>query len=90
MIRLSGQLICATADDAMLLLLYLPDHIRRSRAEPGCLSFEVTRTTDPLVWQVEECFATRIALDAHRMRTRASPWFAATRHLTRRYRTYED
>lgn len=90
MIRLSGHLICATAEEATLVALHLPDHIRLSRAEPGCLSFDVTRTVDPLLWQVEESFASRAAFEAHQERTRTSDWFARTGHIRRSYRLIED
>ena len=41
MITLSGRLICANAIEADLVASLLPDHIRLTRDEPGCLSFEV-------------------------------------------------
>jgi quinol monooxygenase YgiN len=86
MIRLSGELICTTEEEAALVLTYLPDHLRLTRAEPGCLSFEVTPTADPMVWKVEECFCSRAAFDAHQKRTRTSLWFERTGHIRRSYR----
>lgn len=85
MITLSGRLICANADDLALIRAHLPDHIRLSRAEVGCLSFEVHETADPLVWSVDETFTDQAAFDAHQARTRASAWFAATAHIKRDY-----
>ena len=61
----------------------LPEHVRLTRAEPGCLSFEVTPTDDPLAWRVEERFTDRAAFDAHQRRTRASAWGAATAAIRR-------
>lgn len=90
MIRLSGQLICATAEEMAIVLVHLHDHLRLTRAEPGCLSFDVTRTADPMVWQVEECFASRAAFDAHQARSRASVWSAQTVHMRRSYRLTES
>lgn len=87
MITLTGRLICANAIEADLVATLLPDHTRLTRAEPGCLSFHVHRTADPLVWQVDEAFADRAAFDAHQTRTRASAWHKATAHLRRDYRT---
>ncbi|EJZ21814.1 putative quinol monooxygenase [Rhizobium sp. Pop5] len=52
-VRLSGQLICASLDEIDIVQKYLPEHIRLTRAEPGCLSFEVTQTEDPMIWRVE-------------------------------------
>ena len=85
MIHVTGTLTCAAAEEADLVRQHLPEHIRLSRAEPGCLSFEVTQTADPLIWTVEESFTDRAAFDAHQTRTKASPWFAATAHIAREY-----
>lgn len=85
MITLTGRLICADAAQAALVRLYLPDHIRLSRAEPGCLSFDVVPTRDPLVWQVDESFTDRAAFDAHQTRTRESRWFRETAHIRREF-----
>ncbi|ABF64597.1 hypothetical protein TM1040_1864 [Ruegeria sp. TM1040] len=41
-VYLSGHLFCASAQEQALVEQYLPEHIRLTRAEPGCLSFEVT------------------------------------------------
>ena len=89
MIRLSGRLICTTRTEAQAVLLHLPDHIRLTRAEPGCLSFEVTQDSDPLIWQVAECFTDQTAYDAHQARTRASEWFTATQAIRREYQITE-
>lgn len=83
-IALSGQLTCATAQDASIVLQYLPDHIALSRAEPGCLAFNVIQTA-PLVWQVDEVFLDQAAFDDHQTRTRASVWFRATSHIPRSF-----
>ncbi|MGA0542341.1 putative quinol monooxygenase [Neotabrizicola sp. VNH66] len=87
MITLSGRLICANAVEADLVATLLPEHMRLTRAEPGCLSFNVLPTADPLVWHVDEAFTDRAAFDAHQARTRASAWHKATAHLKRDYRT---
>lgn len=83
MIRVTGQLICATEADAGIVRAMLPEHVRLSRAEPGCLSFEVNPSSDPLVWILDESFADTAAFEAHQARTRASDWYRATAHLTR-------
>ena len=67
----------------------LADHTRLTRAEPGCLTFDVSPTDDPMVWEVMEAFRTRADFDAHQARTRASPWFAATRDILRDFRVEE-
>ena len=82
-VRVSGTLCCATAQEAAAVARHLPEHMRLSRAEPGCRSFDVWQTADPLVWRVEECFDDPAALEAHRARTRASAWWAATASVRR-------
>ena len=81
MIRVTGRLICATEADAGIVRALLPEHIRLSRAEPGCLAFDVTPSADPLVWHLDESFADRTAFEAHQARTRASDWYRATARL---------
>lgn len=71
--------------DLETVRIYLNDHIRLSRAEPGCLRFEVVQTSDPLIWQVDETFVDQAAFDAHQTRTKASPWYAATAHIARAF-----
>ncbi len=87
MITLTGHLICADGTEARIVREHLPEHIRLTRAEPGCLSFNVLPTADPLVWQVDESFTGRTAFEAHQARTRASAWYKATAHVRRDFRT---
>ncbi len=89
-VRLSGKLVCATAGQAELVARYLPTHIALSRASEGCLSFDVTRSDDPLIWFVAETFRDRAAFDAHQIRSRASEWFHKTTDITRVYQVTED
>jgi hypothetical protein len=49
--------------------------------------FEVTETADPLVWQVEEEFASPEWFTRHQERTAASEWGRATAGITRDYTT---
>lgn len=65
------------------MLAQLPDHIRLTRAEPGCLQFDVMQTSDPLIWQVDECFASAADFAAHQLRTKTSDWFNATQNIRR-------
>ncbi|MCU0827510.1 MAG: antibiotic biosynthesis monooxygenase [Tabrizicola sp.] len=89
MIRVTGTLTCATAQEAETVRTHLPNHIRLSRAEPGCLTFDVTPTEDPLVWRLDESFVDRAAFEAHQARTRASDWFGATADLRRNFQIVE-
>lgn len=84
-VRLQGRLICRSAEDAQIVAAHLPEHVRLTRAEPGCLSFTVTPTEDPLIWHVEERFRDKAAFAIHQERSRASAWWAATAHIPRDY-----
>ena len=54
---LTGWLLCATMADADLAAALLEEPSRLSRAEPGCLSFEVVRSmSDPMRFAVREAF----------------------------------
>ncbi len=82
-ITLSGTLSCG-ADEISVVLAALPDHIRLSRAEEGCLSFEVSQdAASPGVFHVCESFVDQAAFDAHQARTRASAWWQATQDFPR-------
>ncbi|MBP7003349.1 putative quinol monooxygenase [Amaricoccus sp.] len=89
-VRLTGSLaIPAGRRDAVLPLL--AEHVRLTRAEPGCLAFEVAETPPGSgVLTVAEAFRDRAAFDAHQRRTRASAWGAATRDLPREYVVHDD
>ena len=89
MIRLRGQLICMSDAEADAVRLHLPEHIRSSRGEAGCLTFEVSPTDDPMVWEVMESFRDRASFAAHQARTRESAWFAATRGILRDFKMEE-
>jgi quinol monooxygenase YgiN len=89
-VRLVGNLICASADEVDIVRKFLPEHIRLTVSEPGCLSFAVTQTEDPMIWRVEERFTDRRAFEAHQARTRASAWGAATAAIRRDYEILVD
>jgi len=82
---ITGQLVCADAREAAIVLEHLDHHILLTRAEPGCLEFTVERTDDELVWQVIERFRDATAFHAHQTRTADSAWGQATRGITRRF-----
>ena len=89
MIRLRGHLVCVTDDEVAAVNANLATHIALTRAEPGCLGFEVTPTDDPMVFEVMETFRTRDDFNAHQTRTRDSLWFHATRSILRDFRVEE-
>ncbi|MCG7518120.1 putative quinol monooxygenase [Ruegeria sp. Ofav3-42] len=64
----------------------LPEHIALTRAEPGCLSFDVEEEAAvPGRFNVSEVFASQVAFDAHQARTKASVWFEVTKGIPRDY-----
>ena len=89
MIRLSGRLVCMSEAERAAVVTYRPGHVALTRAEPGCLSFSIDDTDDPMVFDVVENFRDRAAFDAHQARTRDSLWFAATRSILRDFRVEE-
>ena len=52
MFGLAGRLICQDAGQMMTALSLLPEHLRLSREEPGCLHFDLWQDEDPLVWHL--------------------------------------
>lgn len=88
-VALSGW-IAVPPDELVRLRPLLDEHVRLTRAEPGCLVFDIAVDPDaPERLGVAERFRDRAAFDAHQARTAASAWGAATRHLVRHYRIEE-
>lgn len=89
-VSLSGW-ISVSAEELARLEPLLEEHVRLTRAEPGCLAFSVVpNPADPGRLDVAERFSDRAAFEAHQARTAASRWGAATRHLARHYRIEEE
>jgi quinol monooxygenase YgiN len=84
-VRLTGELVCKDADEAGVVAESLPEHVRLTRSERGCLAFAVSQTPDPLVWRVEEHFESEAAFEAHRRRVASSDWGRVTAGIERRY-----
>lgn len=84
-LELAGRLICAHDEEVQLVRRHLPRHIELSRAEAGCLHFDVTQTDDPLVWAVSESFVSQAAFDKHQARVAASDWGRVTAGIKRDY-----
>lgn len=84
-VTLSGKLRCANSDEKAAVKRHLPLHVELTRAEPGCLVFEIFPTDDPLVWSVEERFVDQAAFDFHQARVQSSEWGRATAAIERDY-----
>ena len=90
-VTLRGFLIARSLEEADRVSMLLPDHIRLTRAEPGCLRFEVLRSyADPCRFAVTEAFRDRAAFDAHRERAAASNWGRSTKGIPRDYEIREE
>ena len=85
LVQLTGRLVCADDDEAATVRRHLPRHVELTRAETGCLHFEVEPTDDPRVWMVSERFVDQAAFDSHQTRVRASEWGRATSGIRRDY-----
>ena len=73
-------------DDLDALLREMSEHIRLTRAEPGCLAFEIRRSgDDDCRFDVYEVFESQDAFDQHQIRTRHSRWAAVTVNVARHY-----
>jgi len=82
---LSGFLVVAD-QDREIIEAHLPRHIRLTRAETGCLAFDVVPDPhDGSRYLVEEIFASKTAFEAHQARVKASDWGRATAHMQRHY-----
>lgn len=84
-VELEGRLICEDDQEAKIVRRHLPRHIELTRAESGCLHFDVEQTDDPLVWTVSEKFVSQAAFDTHQARVGASDWGRATAGIKRDY-----
>lgn len=84
-VRLTGRLVCATDAEQAIVARLLPEHIALTRAEPGCIRFEVTQIEDSRIWRVEERFADAASFHAHQARVAASEWGRVTHGIAREY-----
>lgn len=85
MIKLTGY-IDVPADRVEAVSKALPRHVALTRAEPGCLSFDVTPDFSvPGRFQVAELFTDQKAFDAHQNRTKSSEWAIVTADIPRTY-----
>jgi quinol monooxygenase YgiN len=85
-VTLTGTLICTTEEEAARVRAALDSHIALTRAETGCLSFEVTQSNDPMIWTVSERFVNAASFEAHQIRAGASDWAVETKGITRDYK----
>ncbi|MBV1867877.1 MAG: antibiotic biosynthesis monooxygenase [Marinosulfonomonas sp.] len=89
-IVITGNLTCTPGDLAMVSAA-LPEHIRLTMAEPGCISFVIVPAPEaPCRFEIAERFVSRAAFDAHSARTKASEWWKLTAHIPREIQLIEE
>ncbi len=65
----------------------LVEHIELTRAEPGCLRFEVVASqTEPGRFDVSEEFEDKAAFETHQARVKSSDWGRITQGIPRDYK----
>ena len=90
-VTLTGFLLCRSLEEADRVSQFLPEHIRLTRAETGCLRFEVWRSqSDPCRFAVTETFRDRTAFEAHQARAADTIWARATKGIPRDYAITEE
>ena len=83
---LSGYVV-ATKEDLPAIVAALPEHIRLTRAESGCIVFNVKQDSENLCrFNVYEEFIDQISFDKHQARIKNTKWSHATKNLLRHYK----
>ena len=84
-VKLTGH-IDVPDTDIEIVEKYAPEHIRLSRAEPGCLKFDFWQDAEnPNIYRLDEAFKDREAFDLHTARAKASKWGKVSSHLVRHF-----
>jgi quinol monooxygenase YgiN len=78
--------IVVSESDLINLKEHLDEHIKLTRAENGCIVFNVEqRNGKELIFDVYEEFSDKEAYYFHQERLKASPWYKATRKVEKHY-----
>ncbi|MEE9455100.1 MAG: antibiotic biosynthesis monooxygenase [Paracoccaceae bacterium] len=86
-VYLDGLLVAETAAQRAVVDLYLDEHILLTRAEPGCLKFEVTKDEKRAgYYHVSEIFQSEEDFDFHQNRAKDSEWGQVSTPLERRFK----
>lgn len=82
-VRLTGTIVIPENQHDLLVPL-LEQHIALTRAEAGCLHFDVTQDTqNPEIFHVRELFTDAAAFAAHQENGATRPWGPASKDLIR-------
>ncbi|SHG24290.1 putative quinol monooxygenase [Cognatishimia maritima] len=89
MIQLTGY-IDIPEDRFATVIAALPEHIKRTRQEPGNVAFEVKQSESvPFRLEVDETFMNLDAFKRHQDRTALSHWAEITRDIPRKFKMEE-
>ncbi|MFM5008937.1 putative quinol monooxygenase [Aeromonas sp. R9-2] len=78
--------ILVSQNDLMAVKDELDNHIQLTRAETGCLIFQVTQDPlNPCRFDVYEEFVDKVAFQAHQARIKSSRWGEITVNVERHY-----
>lgn len=78
-------------DDIEQIERELKRHTDLTHQEPGCITFEVTRSmSNPNRFDVYEEFIDRTAFDRHQTRVKASRWGEVSVNVKRHYQITEE
>ncbi len=84
-ITVSGYIIVPFADLAAVREC-LPEHLVTTRAEAGCLTFNVVENVEKEGrFEVYEAFIDQAAFEYHQSRARESKWGLVTKNIERHY-----
>lgn len=85
-ITLSGHILVPPSE-LELIREALPIHIESTRAEEGCIKFQVEEhTTEAGRFDVYEEFVSKAAFEHHQERVKESDWGAKTQNVSRSYK----
>ena len=88
-LTLQGHIVVSD-DDLPRVLKALPKHVALTRAEQGCLVFNVSQDSeDANKFYVYEEFVDREAFDAHQKRANRTRWATVTAKIERHYEISE-
>ncbi len=89
-LALKGHIV-VLPEDLASVEAELPEHIKLTRLEEGCLKFDVTQDPEnqSVFWVYEE-FVSRAAFEAHQKRVRTSEWGKVAANAERHYEITES
>ena len=89
MVKLNGLFICVSKEEVCMVMELLPEHIKLTLQEDGCISFEFNQSHDPFIWEVQEVFDSMKSFKHHQSRTASSVWGVKTQNIKRQYKISE-